>query len=375
MQSSFAKYGSKSKRELFLDQMNQVVPWSELLALVEPVYPRAGNGRQPVGMGIMLRTYFLQQWFSLSDPGMEEAFYDSPELQRFAGVDLGVAAAPDETTIFRFRHMLERHDLCGQMLDTVNRYLETKGIRISTGTIVDATIIHAPSSTKNSSGKRDPEMHQVKKGNQWYFGAKAHIGVDSKETVVHSVATSAASVADKHLLPDLLHGEERKVWGDGGYQGQTEAIHAAAPKAQDMTCRRTKYKDYVDEEARRRNTTKARVRAKVEHPFRILKRVFGYTKVRYRHLEKSSVAVRGFRAGQPVPTPQPAGHAKGVVSLDAGNDITETKKPRSSALFLTESRFTSQKLSAIESPLQNHAPAQRFPCVRGSKSCRLRSNV
>ena len=158
-----------------------MVPWSELLALVEPVYPKAGNGRQPVGLGIMLRTYFLQQWFGLSDPGMEEAFYESAVLQRFAGVDLGVAAAPDETTILRFRHLLEQHDLCGQMLDTVNRYLETKGIRIGTGTIVDATILHAPSSTKNSSGKRDPEMHQTKKGNQWYFGAKAHIGVDARE--------------------------------------------------------------------------------------------------------------------------------------------------------------------------------------------------
>jgi IS5 family transposase len=249
----------------------------------------------------MLRTYFLQQWFGLSDPGMEEGFYESPVLRRFAGVDLGVAAAPDETTILRFRHLLEEHDLCGEMLDTVNRYLESKGIRISTGTIVDATIIHAPSSTKNSSGERDPEMHQTKKGNQWYFGAKAHIGVDSKagvptdrswsvgweETVVHSVATTAASVADKHMLPDLLHGKEKKVWGDAGYQGQTEAIRAAAPKAQDMTCRRTKYKNYVDEESKRKNTTKARVRAKVEHPFRILKRVFGFTKVRYRGLWKN----------------------------------------------------------------------------------------
>src|ERR1035437_6135241 len=160
-QASFAKYGRKSKRELFLDHMNQVVPWSELLALVEPVYPKAGNGRQPVGLGIMLRTYFLQQWFGLSDPGMEEAFYESAVLQRFAGVDLGVAAAPDETTILRFRHLLEQHDLCGQMLDTVNCYLETKGIRISTGTIVDATIIQAPSSTKNKAGQRDPNAPYV----------------------------------------------------------------------------------------------------------------------------------------------------------------------------------------------------------------------
>jgi len=286
-QAIFEKYGRKNKRELFLDQMKQVVPWSELLALVEPFCPKAGNGRQPVGLAIMLRTYFLQQWFGLSDPGMEEAFYESPVLRHFAGVDLGVAAAPDETTILRFRHLLEQHDLCGQMLDTVNLYLATKGIRITTGTIVDATIIHAPSSTKNSTGERDPEMHQTKKGKQWYFGAKAHIGVDSKETVVHSVITSAASVADKHMLPDLLHGDERKVWGDGGYQGQTEAIRAAAPKAQDMTCHRTKYKNYVDEEAKRKNTTKARVRAKVEHPFRILKRVFGFTKVRYRGIWKN----------------------------------------------------------------------------------------
>src|SRR5208282_3138191 len=233
-QAIFEKHGRKSKRELFLDHMEQVVPWRELLALVEPHYPKAGNGRQPVGLSIMLRTYFLQQWFSLSDPGMEEAFYDSPVLQRFAGVDLGVAAAPDETTILRFRHMLEQHDLCGEMLMTVNLYLESRGIRISTGTIVDATIIHAPSSTKNSSGKRDPEMHQTKKGNQWYFGLKAHIGVDSKETVVHTVITSAASVADKHMLPDLLHGDETQVWGDQAYRGQSEAIHEVAPDAQDL---------------------------------------------------------------------------------------------------------------------------------------------
>jgi len=167
-QGSFEKFGRKSKRELFLEQMNQVVPWAELLALAEPYYPKAGNGRQPVGLPIMLRTYFLQQWFGLSDPGMEEAFYESAVLRRFAGVDLGTAAAPGETTILRFRHLLEQHDLCGEMLMTVNLYLESKGIRISTGTIVDATIIHAPSSTKNASGQRDPEMHQTKKGNQWF---------------------------------------------------------------------------------------------------------------------------------------------------------------------------------------------------------------
>ncbi len=247
--AGFEKYGRKSRRELFLDEMEQVVPWSDLESLVEPHYPKA--------------------------------------LRRFVGVDLGRAPAPDETSVCRFRHLLETHDLGGAVLDAVNHHLASKGIRITTGTIVDATIIHAPSSTKNQSGERDPEMHQTRKGNQWYFGMKAHIGVDSREGVVHSVCTSAASVADVHLLPDLLHGAERKVWGDAGYQGQSEAIREAAPHAQDMTCRRTKFKDYVDQVARRKNTTKSRVRAKVEHPFRILKRIFGFDKVRYRGLAKN----------------------------------------------------------------------------------------
>ena len=243
-QASFEKYGRKSKREQFLDEMDKVVPWTRLLALVEPHYPKIGNGRRPVGLEVMLRSYFVQQWFNLSDPGLEDALYDSPALRHFVGVDLGMAAAPDETTILRFRHLLEEHDLGGEMLDEVNRHLADKGIRITTGTIVDATIIHAPSSTKNSTGERDPEMHQTKKGNQWYFGLKAHIGVDSKEGVVHSVCTSAASVADSHMVADLL-------------------------------------------EARRKNTTKSRVRAKVEHPFRILKRIFGFDKVRYRGIRKN----------------------------------------------------------------------------------------
>ena len=286
-QVGFEKYGRKSRRELFLDEMEQVVPWAELQAPVEPHYAKAGNGRRPVGLAIVLRTYFAQQWFNLSDPGVEEMFYESAALRRFAGVDLGVAPAPDETTICRFRHLLEKHHLGEEMLETVNHRLASKGIRIATGTIVDATIIHAPSSTKNAGGERDPEMHQTRKGKQWYFGLKAHIGVDSKQGVVHTVCTSAASVADVHMLPGLLHGEERKVWGDGGYRGQTEAIREAAPHAQDMTCRRTKFKNYVDEVARRRNTTKSRVRAKVEHVFRILKRVFGFDKVRYRGIAKN----------------------------------------------------------------------------------------
>lgn len=286
-QRVFEKYGRKSQRELFLDEMEEVVPWRELESLIEPHYAKAGKGRRPVGLSMLLRIYFLQQWFNLSDPGVEEALYESPVLRRFACVDLGRAAVPDETTICRFRHLLEKHDLGGAMLDRVNEYLASKGIKISTGTIVDATIIHAPSSTKNEKKERDPAMHQTRKGNQWYFGLKAHIGMDSKENVVHSVCTTAASVADCHMLPDLLHGEERKVWGDAGYQGQTEAIKEAAPHAQDMTSRRVTYKNWVDELQKKKNTTKARVRSMVEHPFRILKRIFGFDKVRYRGIAKN----------------------------------------------------------------------------------------
>ena len=286
-QASFERYGKKTRREKFLEEMDRIMPWPELESLIAPHYPKEGNGRPPVGLSIMLRIYFLQHWFNLSDPAAEEALYDSPGLRRFAGVDLGRAAAPDETTILNFRHLLERHDLCGAMLEAVNVYLESRGIRIGTGTIVDATILHAPSSTKNSTGTRDPQMHQTRKGNQWYFGMKAHIGVDSKEGIVHSLCSTAASVADKHMLADLLHGDERKVWGDGAYQGQGEVIRKAAPKAQDMTSRRTRYQQAVDELQRSKNRTKARVRAKVEHPFRILKRVFGFVKVRFRGLKKN----------------------------------------------------------------------------------------
>jgi len=286
-QGSFERYWKQTRREKFLAEMEQVMPWGELESLVAPYYAKGENGRPPVGLGVMLRVYFLQHWFNLSDPGAEEALYDSPSLRRFAGVDLGRAPAPDETTILHFRHLLERHQLSGQMLDAVNRYLEDCGIRIGTGTIVDATIVHAPSSTKNSRGERDPEMHQVRKGNQWYFGMKAHVGVDAREGTVHSLVSTAASVSDVHVLADLLHGGEKKVWGDGGYQGQGEVIRAAAPGAQDMTSRRTRYKGGVDELERKKNRSKARIRAKVEWPFRILKRVFGFTKVRYRGLAKN----------------------------------------------------------------------------------------
>jgi len=285
--TGFERFSRPTKRAAFLAQMDSIVPWKRLCALIEPRYPSGELGRPPIPLERMLRIYFLQQWFNLSDPAVEEALYDMVSMRAFAGIDLGEAPVPDETTVCKFRHLLERHNLGPAILSEVNQHLVSRKIKVNTGTIVDATIIHAPSSTKNASGERAPEMHQTKKGNQWYFGAKAHIGVDSEETVAHSVTTSAASVADKHMLPDLLHGEERKVWGDSAYQGQSEAIRAVAPKAQDMTCRQTKYKNYVDDEAKRKNTTKARVRARVEHPFRILKRVFGFTKVRYRGIWKN----------------------------------------------------------------------------------------
>jgi IS5 family transposase len=223
-QAQFQRYAKKTRREQFLYEMDAMMPWSELLALIAPVYPKGEKGRKPIRLEMMLRVYFLQQWFALSDPGVEDALYESPVLREFAGVDLGSAPAPDETTVLNFRHMLEKHALCGQMLDTVNHSLESKGIKITTGTIVDATIIHAPSSTKNEKKQRDPKMHQTRKGNQWFFGMKAHIGVDSKEGIVHSLCSTAASVSDVHMLPDLLHGGEKKVWA-------TAAIKARAQRS------------------------------------------------------------------------------------------------------------------------------------------------
>ena len=288
MQSGFEKFARKSRRELFLDEMDKIVPWSGLVALVEPHYPKGDNGRPPVGLERMLRLYFLQQWFNLSDPGLEDALYESAALRRFAGIDLGREAAPDETTICNFRHLLERHDMGRSMLQMVNEYLAACGVKIATGTIVDATIVHAPSSTKNAEGQRDPEMHQVKKGNQWYFGMKAHIGVDSKAGIVLTAVATAANTSDSAVLPELLHGKEQKVWGDAAYQGQGEKIRRKAPHAQDMTSRRTRYKHFVDELQRRKNRVKAQVRSKVEHVFRVMKRQFGFDRVRYRGLGKNT---------------------------------------------------------------------------------------
>jgi IS5 family transposase len=287
MMTGFEKYTKKTRRAIFLEEMEQVVPWRELCALVERHYPKPGNGRPPVGVERMLRIYFLQQWFNLSDPAVEEALYDSALMRQFVGIDLGHEPVPDETTVCKFRHLLEEHQVGEKILGRVNLHLQARGVRITTGTIVDATILHAPSSTKNREQQRDPEMHQVKKGNQWYFGMKAHVGVDSKTKIIHTAVATAANVADPTVLPDLLHGEETRVWGDQAYRGQTEVIKQCAPLAQDHTHRRYRYKNGIDEQERAKNRMKSSVRSKVEHVFQVMKLKFGFVKLRYRGLKKN----------------------------------------------------------------------------------------
>ena len=288
MMTGFERYTKKTRRAQFLEEMEQVVPWAKLCTLIEPHYPKAGNGRPPVGVERMLRIYFLQQWFNLADPAVEEALYDSMVMRQFVGIDLGREPAPDETTVCKFRHLLEEHNLGGEMLETVNLHLQSKGVRIAKGTIVDATIIQAPSSTKNAQQERDPEMRQTKKGNQWYFGMKAHVGVDSKTKMIHTVVATAANVADAKVLPELLHGEETRVWGDQAYCGQTAAIREGAPRAQDCTHRRYRYHGRINQAERAKNRNKSRVRSKVEHVFGVLKLKFGFVKVRYRGLKKNA---------------------------------------------------------------------------------------
>ena len=286
--SGFDRYGKTTRRAAFLAEMDRVVPWGELCALIEPFYPKAGNGRPPIGVERMLRIYFLQQWFNLSDPGVEEALYDSLAMRSFVGIDLGREPVPDETTACKFRHLLETHEIGRQLFEQVHVHLEKRGIKVAKGTIVDATIISAPSSTKNASGERDPDMHQTKKGNQWYFGMKAHIGVDSKTKVIHAVVATAANVADSTILPDLLHGEDTRVWGDQAYKGKTEVIREHAPNARDFTNRRYRFKKRIDEVQRAKNRTKSKIRSRVEHVFGVIKGVFGFVKVRYRGLDKNA---------------------------------------------------------------------------------------
>jgi transposase, IS5 family len=286
--TGFERFSRPTKRAAFLAEMDAIVPWKRLCALIEAHYPSGELGRPPIPLERMLRIYFLQQWFNLSDPAVEEALYDMVSMRAFAGIDLGEAPVPDETTVCKFRHLLERHNLGPAILREVNQHLVSRKIKINTGTIVDATIIHAPSSTKNSSGKRDPEMHQVKKGNEWFFGMKAHIGVDSETRIVHSFVATPANIHDSRVLGDLLHGGETRVWGDSAYRGQREVILAKAPMAQDFTQKRGAHAGGFSDRERKIHHTKSRVRSRVEHVFHVLKRIFGFAKVRYRGIAKNA---------------------------------------------------------------------------------------
>jgi IS5 family transposase len=288
--TGFEKYGKTTRRAQFLAEMDRIVPWKELGEAIEPIYPKGtaeAGGRPAVPLERMLRIYFLQLWFNLSDPAVEEELYDSAAMRRFAGIDLGAEPVPDETTVCKFRHLLERNGMGKTLLKAMNTYLRENGIKVGNGTIVDATIISAPSSTKNQDGKRDPEMHQTAKGKQWYFGMKAHIGVDSKTKIIHTIKVSAANVADALALPHLLHGKETRVWGDQAYRGQRDAMRRAAPRARDFTNQRYRWGKRIDERIKAVNRTKSSIRSKVEHTIGVIKRVFGFQKVRYRGLAKN----------------------------------------------------------------------------------------
>lgn len=282
----------RTRREVFLAEMDQVVPWTALLKLIAPHYPTMGRpGRQPYPLQTMLRVHFLQQWYALSDPAMEEALYEIPTLRRFAQLG-GRAAIPDETTILNFRRLLEAQGLAKKIFERVNAHLARKGQSLRAGTIVDATIIAAPSSTKNQDGERDPEMHQTKKGNQWHFGMKAHIGVDDESGLVHHVECTAANVGDVTQTHKLLHGQEDTVCGDSGYTGvdkreELQQVEAAFWIAEKPSKVRVIKNQRERRAVKRWEHYKASVRAKVEHPFRVVKRQFGYTKVRYRGLAKN----------------------------------------------------------------------------------------
>ena len=280
----------RTRKAVFLDEMNLVVPWTELLSLIAPHAPRAKTGRPPFELVTMLRIHFLQQWFGLSDLAMEEALFETTLYREFAGLS-SVERIPDRVSILRFRHLLEEHQLAPQILAVVNATLADKGLMLKQGTVVDATLIAAPSSTKNQDGERDPEMHQTKKGNQWHFGMKAHIGVDADSGLVHSVIGTAANVGDVTQGHDLLHGKEKVVFADAGYQGADKRPEATGVKWQ-VAMRPSKRRALADtgwaallEQAEK---LKASVRAKVEHPFRVIKRQFGHVKVRYRGLAKNT---------------------------------------------------------------------------------------
>ena len=292
--AQYEQYRRPTKRDVFLTTMEEIVPWAELCAFIEPHYPELGSGCPPVGLERMLRMYFVQQWFNLADAACEDALLDSTALRRFVGIDLGQERVPDATTLLKFRRLLEKNKLGEALFAKVGEVLQARGLKVGTGTIVDATIIGAPSSTKNKDKKRDPEMHQTRKGKQYYFGMKMHIGVDSQTGLAHSAVITAANVHDKHPLPDLLHGQEQQVWGDSAYASQQELIHSKAPAAADCTNRRVRPGSPIEELERLINRAKSKVRARVEHVFAVVKRLWGFDKVRYRGLAKN--ATRSFVA-------------------------------------------------------------------------------
>ena len=296
MKQSSLGLGQSSKptrRRAFLLEMERVVPWSELVELITPHCKEGRRGRPPFNIEAMLRIHFMQQWFNLSDPAMEEALHDMPLFRDFAGLGGWADRLPDETTILRFRHLLEQKKLAPQILATVNQLLERKGLLLRAGTVVDATLIAAPSSTKNKSGERDPEMHQSKKGKQWHFGMKAHIGVDAESGLVHTVRGTAGNVADVVEANSLLHGQEKLALGDAGYQGVDKRPdanpevqwHVAMRPGKRKKLDKTQLLDRMKDDFER---TKASIRAKVEHPFRVLKQQFGHVKGRYRGLAKNT---------------------------------------------------------------------------------------
>jgi IS5 family transposase len=281
---AWEKKGKITRRERFLAEMDAVIPWPRLLALIEPHYPKAGNGTQPKPMEQMLRIYFMQNWFNLSDPQAEDSLYDIESMRRFAGIELLGHDIPDETTILRFRHLLEQHQLTERIFAEIRSLLEEKRLLLKSGTIVDATIIAAPPSTKNEQKARDPEMHQTKKGKDWHFGMKAHIGTD-RHGIVHSLSTTAANVSDITQMPELLHGEEREVFGDQAYWSEA---HRQAALAKGIRYRVNRRSPHLSEYQRFINRRRSAARARVEHVFHVVKRLWGFSKVRYRGLAKNT---------------------------------------------------------------------------------------
>jgi len=288
---AWAAKGRTTRRERFLAEMNAVMPWARLTALIEPHYPKAGSGRPPLPLERMLRIYFMQQWFNLSDPQAEDALYDIEPMRRFAGIELAEDIIPDETTILRFRHLLEQHRLTEAIFTEVRSLLEKRGLLLKSGTIVDATIISAPSSTKNEKGERDPEMHQTFKGKGWHFGMKVHVGTD-KRGLVHSVAAGAANEADISRMDELLHGEESEIYGDQVYWSEDHRLQCKYAGLRYRVNRRPSHSRKLNERQRAINRSRSRTRARGEHAFHVVKRLWGFAKVRYRGIVKN--AARAF---------------------------------------------------------------------------------